>query len=173
MIADNFETGVYILASQKILPPPLKFFPVLWIFLRSFKLHKGILTCVFSLFSFFFSPPHFPSFFMKSSFIFFPVFQFGQKFPLPRGGGNGQNISLLFNMVFGALTNLPGHQISISFVFFLSFFSRPTSSTTTIENINYLSKNYLKDYRCALDETGDPEERSKDELTFIDGKVLE
>ena len=76
-------------------------------------------------------------------------------------------------MVFGALTNLPGHQISISFVFFLSFFSRPTSSTTTIENINYLSKNYLKDHRCALDETGDPEERSKDELTFIDGKVLE
>ena len=46
--------GVYILASQKI-PPPPKFFPVFVDFLRSFKLHKGILTCLFSSF-----PPPFP-----------------------------------------------------------------------------------------------------------------
>ena len=34
----------------------------------------------------------FPSFFMKSSFKFYPVFQFGQKSPPPLVGGNGQNI---------------------------------------------------------------------------------
>ena len=49
--------GVYILASQKI-PPLLEYSLFLWIFLRSFKLPKGIL---------------------KSSFKFFPVFQFEQK----------------------------------------------------------------------------------------------
>ena len=53
------DTGVYILASQKnSSPPPLKFFPVFVDFLRSFKLHKGILTCVLSLFSFFSSFPN-------------------------------------------------------------------------------------------------------------------
>ena len=40
-------------------PPPSKILPFLWIF----KLHKGILTCVLSLFSFFFFFPLFPSFF--------------------------------------------------------------------------------------------------------------
>ena len=66
----NAKAGVYILASQKnSSPPPLKFFPVFVDFLRSFKLHKHILlTCVLLLFSL-------P--FFKSSFKFFPVFQFG------------------------------------------------------------------------------------------------
>ena len=67
--------GVYILASQKnISPRHLKLFPVFVIFFRSFKLHKGILMCVLSLFTF----SSFPPFFMKSSFKFFPVFQLGK-----------------------------------------------------------------------------------------------
>ena len=36
-------SGLYMLASQKNSPPLLKFFPVFVDFLRSFKLHKGIL----------------------------------------------------------------------------------------------------------------------------------
>ena len=78
--------GIYSGQPEKI--PPSKLFPVFvdyfcghLSFFRSFKLHKGILTCVLSLFSFFFFSL---TFFMKSSFKFFPVFQFGQK--------NGQNI---------------------------------------------------------------------------------
>ena len=77
-------TGVYILPE---IPPPLKFFPVLGIFLRSFKLLKGILTCVLSLFF----PPLFPSSFIKSSFKFFRL-SLWKKIPPPRGRGNGQNI---------------------------------------------------------------------------------
>ena len=80
----HMYAGVYILASQKnISPPPLKFFPVFVDFLGVFKLHKGILTCVLSLFSLFSS---FPTF----SFPFFNqilVFHFGQKFPPSPGGG--------------------------------------------------------------------------------------
>ena len=57
-------TGVYILVSQKnSSPPPVKFFPVFVDFLGVFKLHKGILTCVLSLFSFFLLFPLFLSFF--------------------------------------------------------------------------------------------------------------
>ena len=69
-------TGIYILASQKNSPPPLKFFPVFVDFLQSFKLHKGILTCVLLLFFSSFHPFSLP--FFKFSFKFFPVFQFGQ-----------------------------------------------------------------------------------------------
>ena len=69
-------SGVYILASQKKFP--LKFFPVFVDFFAVFKLHKGILTCILSLFSFFPSFPPFSLPFFKSSFKFFPVFQFGQ-----------------------------------------------------------------------------------------------
>ena len=59
---------------RKILPVFVDFFAV-------FKLHKGVLTCVLSLFSFFPSfLPLFLSFFFNSSFKFFPVFHFGQKF---------------------------------------------------------------------------------------------
>ena len=43
-------------------PPPLKYFPVFVDFSRLFKLHKGILTCVLSLFSFFFFLPFFPEY---------------------------------------------------------------------------------------------------------------
>ena len=52
------------------------FWPVFVDFLRSFKLHAGILTCVLSLFSFFSSFPPFSLPFFKSSFKLFPVFQF-------------------------------------------------------------------------------------------------
>ena len=82
------NSGVYILASQKnSSPPPLKFFPVFVDFLRSFKRHKGILTCVLSLFSFFSSFPPFSLPFFKSSYKFFPLFQYGQKNSPPKGGG--------------------------------------------------------------------------------------
>ena len=49
--------------------------------------------CFITLFFFSSFPPFFFPFF-NSSFKFFPVFHFGQKFPtLPReGGGDGQNI---------------------------------------------------------------------------------
>ena len=70
---------------KKFPPPPLKFFPVFVDFWGVFKLFKGILTCVLSLFSLFSSFPPFSFPFFKSSFKFFPVFQFGQKI-------NGQNI---------------------------------------------------------------------------------
>ena len=70
--------GVYIPASQKNSPhPPLKFFPVFVDFLRSFKLHKGILTCVLSLFLFFIFPP-FPDLFTSPPSNSF--FQLGQKY---------------------------------------------------------------------------------------------
>ena len=79
------NTGVYILSSKKNPPLPSKFFPVFVDFFRSFKLHKGILTCVLSLFSFFLLPPPFSLPFFKF-FKFFPIFQFGQKIPPPPGG---------------------------------------------------------------------------------------
>ena len=47
----NAPRGIYSGRPEKF-PPPLKFFPVFVDFLRSFKLHKGILACVLSLFSF-------------------------------------------------------------------------------------------------------------------------
>ena len=78
-------TGVYILVSQKnSSPPPVKFFPVFVDFLGVFKLHKGILKCVLSVFSLFssFLPFSFP---FSKSFKFFPFFHFGQKISL--GGG--------------------------------------------------------------------------------------
>ena len=59
----HFVTGeYYILASQKN-SPPSKILPCFVDFLRSFKLDKGILTCVSALFSFFFFCPLFLSFF--------------------------------------------------------------------------------------------------------------
>ena len=80
-----FPTGIYILATQKNLPPPpLKFFPVFVDFLRSFKLHKGILTCVLSLLFF----PLFPPFFHVFLQILPLFFNLDKNFPL----GNGQNI---------------------------------------------------------------------------------
>ena len=51
-------SGVYIFwPARKITHSPLKFFPVFVDFLRLIKLHKGILTCVLSLFFLLF--PHF------------------------------------------------------------------------------------------------------------------
>ena len=67
---DNFIQNIFyciafvqgnIYSGQLEKSPPLKFFPVLWIFLRSFKLHKGILTSVLLLFS------SFPPFLFSSS----------------------------------------------------------------------------------------------------------
>ena len=69
---DILSQGYVFWAARKI-PAILNSSLFLWIFLRSFELHKGILTRVLSLSSF-----PFP-FFMKSSFKLFPVFQFGQK----------------------------------------------------------------------------------------------
>ena len=43
---EKHKPRVCILASNKNSPPALKFFIVFKDFLRSFKLHKGILTCV-------------------------------------------------------------------------------------------------------------------------------
>ena len=75
---DIMHPGVYILAIQKnSSPPSLTFFPVFVDFFAVFKLHKGILTCVLSLF-FFSSFPPFSFPFFKSSFKFFPVSHFGQ-----------------------------------------------------------------------------------------------
>ena len=82
-ICNIFLTGVYILASQKNSSPhpPLKFFSSFVDFFAVFKLHKGISTCVLSLF--FSSFPPFPFLFFKSSFKFFLVFQFGQNIYIP------------------------------------------------------------------------------------------
>ena len=79
------NTGVYILSSKKNPPLPSKFFPVFVDFFRSFKLHKGILTCVLSLFSFFLLPPPlFSSFFQV--FQILPYFSIWTKKPPPPGG---------------------------------------------------------------------------------------
>ena len=63
----------------------------------SLKPHKGILTCVLSLFLFFFSSL-FPSFFFMKSSKFYPVFQFWQKIPPPTlGEGKWPEYISLFN----------------------------------------------------------------------------
>lgn len=78
------NTGVYILSSKKNPPLPSKFFPVFVDFFRSFKLHKGILTCVLSLFSFFLLPPPlFSSFFQV--FQILPYFSIWTNPPPPGG----------------------------------------------------------------------------------------
>ena len=79
------NTGVYILSSKKNPPLPSKFFPVFVDFFRSFKLHKGILTCVLSLFSFFLLPP--PFLFLFSSFSNSSLFFNLDKPPPPPPGG--------------------------------------------------------------------------------------
>ena len=82
------------------------------IFLRSFKLHKGILTCVLSLFSFFsssFPPFSFP--FFKSSFKFFRFSLWTKSLP-PGGGGKWpEYISLDDHIKKDGLFSLPEPQV--------------------------------------------------------------
>ena len=79
--------GIYSGQPEKFFPPPSKILPCFCGFFAIFKLPEGISTCVLSLFSYFLLFPPFPFLFFKSSFKFFPVFQFGQKIPPPQGGG--------------------------------------------------------------------------------------
>ena len=69
---------VRIMKQGYIFWPARKILPCFCGFFAAFKLHKGILTCVLSLFSFFSSFPPFSFPFFKYSFKFFPAFQFGQ-----------------------------------------------------------------------------------------------
>jgi len=72
--------------------PAENYFPVFVDFLRSFKLHKGILTWVLSLFSFSSFPP-FPLLFSwspPSNYSLF--FNLDKNCPPPPPGGDGQNI---------------------------------------------------------------------------------
>ena len=78
--------GIYSGQPEKFFPP-LKFFPVFVDFLRSFKLHKGILTCVLSLLSFFFSSPPFPFLFHEVLLQILLFFNLDKNSPPPPRGG--------------------------------------------------------------------------------------
>ena len=77
----TFCQGYIFWPARKILPfPPLKFFPVFVDFLLYLNFIKVFKRVFYHSFLFFLLFSSFP-FLLSSSFKFFPVFQFGQKWP--------------------------------------------------------------------------------------------